>query len=164
MAFNPPATSTFIKVNGKLTLSSRGRLSDDAHENRYANRGLEAKSVILNSVTTLDDLLAVENITKYLPKEQTLEHLAGVLKSNGMDLEKLQAMHAEGRPEMLKKLKAWGIRLGDAQLLATCVGKTRPCYTSAKYTRDLTHPAYVCLLYTSPSPRDGLLSRMPSSA
>ena len=24
--------------------------------------------------------------------------------------------------------------------------------------------AYVCLLYTSPSPRDGLLSRMPSSA
>ena len=25
-------------------------------------------------------------------------------------------------------------------------------------------PNYVCLLYTSPSPRDGLLSRMPSSA
>ena len=25
-------------------------------------------------------------------------------------------------------------------------------------------PAYSCLLYTSPSPRDGLLSRMPSSA
>ena len=24
--------------------------------------------------------------------------------------------------------------------------------------------AYICLLYTSPSPRDGLLSRMPSSA
>ena len=25
-------------------------------------------------------------------------------------------------------------------------------------------PIYACLLYTSPSPRDGLLSRMPSSA
>ena len=25
-------------------------------------------------------------------------------------------------------------------------------------------PGYICLLYTSPSPRDGLLSRMPSSA
>ena len=25
-------------------------------------------------------------------------------------------------------------------------------------------PGYTCLLYTSPSPRDGLLSRMPSSA
>ena len=32
---------------------------------------------------------------------------------------------------------------------------------------DLIHyndPAVICLLYTSPSPRDGLLSRMPSSA
>ena len=27
-----------------------------------------------------------------------------------------------------------------------------------------SHPFYTCLLYTSPSPRDGLLSRMPSSA
>ena len=26
------------------------------------------------------------------------------------------------------------------------------------------YQAYLCLLYTSPSPRDGLLSRMPSSA
>ena len=28
----------------------------------------------------------------------------------------------------------------------------------------LAHSALLCLLYTSPSPRDGLLSRMPSSA
>ena len=27
-----------------------------------------------------------------------------------------------------------------------------------------TEKPYTCLLYTSPSPRDGLLSRMPSSA
>ena len=30
--------------------------------------------------------------------------------------------------------------------------------------RYLVAGEYVCLLYTSPSPRDGLLSRMPSSA
>jgi superfamily II DNA/RNA helicase len=30
--------------------------------------------------------------------------------------------------------------------------------------RDLVALAHTCLLYTSPSPRDGLLSRMPSSA
>ena len=32
---------------------------------------------------------------------------------------------------------------------------------------EMKHPAdnkWSCLLYTSPSPRDGLLSRMPSSA
>ena len=33
--------------------------------------------------------------------------------------------------------------------------------TSLSYCNNRPHP---CLLYTSPSPRDGLLSRMPSSA
>ena len=36
-------------------------------------------------------------------------------------------------------------------------GSTHEIYTQPKHT-------YTCLLYTSPSPRDGLLSRMPSSA
>ena len=31
-------------------------------------------------------------------------------------------------------------------------------------THRIDGPCIVCLLYTSPSPRDGLLSRMPSSA
>ena len=30
--------------------------------------------------------------------------------------------------------------------------------------RDTVGSSFTCLLYTSPSPRDGLLSRMPSSA
>ena len=30
--------------------------------------------------------------------------------------------------------------------------------------KDTRAPSNLCLLYTSPSPRDGLLSRMPSSA
>ena len=34
-------------------------------------------------------------------------------------------------------------------------------YGGKKTSDSQTHP---CLLYTSPSPRDGLLSRMPSSA
>ena len=35
---------------------------------------------------------------------------------------------------------------------------------SGAETVDLSASCYSCLLYTSPSPRDGLLSRMPSSA
>ena len=37
---------------------------------------------------------------------------------------------------------------------------------NATHGNDYSCPAnwYICLLYTSPSPRDGLLSRMPSSA
>ena len=33
-----------------------------------------------------------------------------------------------------------------------------------KIGKNVTIEPYVCLLYTSPSPRDRLLSRMPSSA
>ena len=33
-----------------------------------------------------------------------------------------------------------------------------------KIGKNVIIDPYVCLLYTSPSPRDGLLSRMPSSA
>ena len=38
-------------------------------------------------------------------------------------------------------------------------------YKLALYSSTATHQTHpTCLLYTSPSPRDGLLSRMPSSA
>ena len=33
-----------------------------------------------------------------------------------------------------------------------------------RWAHDLRELSTACLLYTSPSPRDGLLSRMPSSA
>ena len=36
--------------------------------------------------------------------------------------------------------------------------------TDASLTANLLKLSNSCLLYTSPSPRDGLLSRMPSSA
>ena len=39
------------------------------------------------------------------------------------------------------------------------------CDDAASYLGDtVTKAVITCLLYTSPSPRDGLLSRMPSSA
>ena len=39
------------------------------------------------------------------------------------------------------------------------------CQKVVKYSKCLMlYGTYICLLYTSPSPRDGLLSRMPSSA
>ena len=56
----------------------------------------------------------------------------------------------------------------DAVLAAAKDPKTaeiRAANTIAAIKADaIGAPSYVCLLYTSPSPRDGLLSRMPSSA
>ena len=45
--------------------------------------------------------------------------------------------------------------------------QVRSCWYAERfwYTSMFVHGLeYICLLYTSPSPRDGLLSRMPSSA
>ena len=47
--------------------------------------------------------------------------------------------------------------LGDVQALS-------PIYHLPKTGPELAVVVGGCLLYTSPSPRDGLLSRMPSSA
>ena len=58
-------------------------------------------------------------------------------------------------------------------VLAGCKAKTAtlnwgtdPTYAPFEYADANNKPTGfdVCLLYTSPSPRDGLLSRMPSSA
>ena len=55
----------------------------------------------------------------------------------------------ERRKEKRKALKEAGLEL--------------PGRLRAKHFKDITYCNH-CLLYTSPSPRDGLLSRMPSSA
>ena len=43
-------------------------------------------------------------------------------------------------------------------------GRIKASWTNAPAGTSAEELAYICLLYTSPSPRDGLLSRMPSSA
>ena len=47
----------------------------------------------------------------------------------------------------------------------TCLFEGKTLYREQVLFEHKKHDVYtVCLLYTSPSPRDGLLSRMPSSA
>ena len=60
-----------------------------------------------------------------------------------------------------------GLGKDAAQIIARINGFT---YVETQYDyytgelKEVFRKAYSCLLYTSPSPRDGLLSRMPSSA
>mgnify|MGYP003688695515 CR=1 FL=1 len=49
----------------------------------------------------------------------------------------------------------------DVNFLTQTIGKCVEVYKDQNYITPYQWP---CLLYTSPSPRDGLLSRMPSSA
>ena len=63
-----------------------------------------------------------------------------------------------------------GIDLKRTQLLnncaITCSTVVLQCYRrqAIPMEQGKIRPSVTCLLYTSPSPRDGLLSRMPSSA
>ena len=54
------------------------------------------------------------------------------------------------------------------KILKTCLGAYRSLFliemSNAAEKISIEDGVYDCLLYTSPSPRDGLLSRMPSSA
>ena len=59
-------------------------------------------------------------------------------------------------------------KLGDWRTRC-CVGVMNCCDRLKPHFLEQTNSViykdgYICLLYTSPSPRDGLLSRMPSSA
>ena len=58
----------------------------------------------------------------------------------------------------------------SARVVGEVIGKYHPHGDAAAYetivrmAQDFNMRYMLCLLYTSPSPRDGLLSRMPSSA
>ena len=65
------------------------------------------------------------------------------------------------RAEMLANL----MMLKESVAIAGSHGKTTiTCILAHIFTSSKLDPTYICLLYTSPSQRDGLLSRMPSSA
>ena len=57
------------------------------------------------------------------------------------------------------------LQLSNIEFTTTTLCNMRCAHCAVGYTLQLRDPDTLpCLLYTSPSPRDGLLSRMPSSA
>ena len=52
----------------------------------------------------------------------------------------------------------------NSHRIGRAFGTHRVEFYNSRETISFQHIAHSCLLYTSPSPRDGLLSRMPSSA
>ena len=76
------------------------------------------------------------------------------------------ALHMAASPKEL--IEGWHAALKtDGYVLFSCLGPDTLKELRAAYAkRNWASPLHTltCLLYTSPSPRDGLLSRMPSSA
>ena len=66
-----------------------------------------------------------------------------------------------------KRDEAWAAKkaTADAEAAAASKKNSEEIFKRAeKYVKEYRDQVRFCLLYTSPSPRDGLLSRMPSSA
>ena len=73
---------------------------------------------------------------------------------------------AQQNPARVVLPEATDSRVLEAALYAQRDGRCHPVLVGEKKAIELAAKelALPCLLYTSPSPRDGLLSRMPSSA
>ena len=76
-----------------------------------------------------------------------------------------QAVNTKGRPTVIiaKTIKGYGMGKSGESINTTHQQKKLDV-KDLMYYRDRFDVPLTCLLYTSPSPRDGLLSRMPSSA
>ena len=77
----------------------------------------------------------------------------------------------EGMPNFVQLANAYGINAKQIsspnnlkEQLQEVLDTPGPCLVDCQIIKDENCYPMVCLLYTSPSPRDGLLSRMPSSA
>ena len=79
------------------------------------------------------------------------------LKNNMKNNKKLRVISHENSQGQSAALRT-GIKASNSKLIATLDGDGQ------NDPSDLPKMIDTCLLYTSPSPRDGLLSRMPSSA
>ena len=79
---------------------------------------------------------------------------------------KLQKVADELREEMIDAVSVTGGHLGASLGVVELSVALHYIFNtpSDKLIWDVGHQCYPCLLYTSPSPRDATLSRMPSSA
>ena len=97
-----------------------------------------------------------ENDGAYSVQDDDGEHILYLFEQEDDALRYAMMLEYEGSPEMHV------IEVEDEVMIKTCQMHD---YNYAVITpNDIVIPPNSCLLYTSPSPRDGLLSRMPSSA
>ena len=92
----------------------------------------------------------------------------------------LMKFHTKDLPELMDRINRYSIGMDDYFDRLGTLHETQTNYppynlvqlSNVEYRLELALAGfkkkeinvYTCLLYTSPSPRDGLLSRMPSSA
>ena len=140
--------------NADIRISARAQM---AVAQERLHEALEQVRPTLRRQSSLNSLLAFEVVLQRLQK-------------NGDEALELAGKGSLGQALTLLNSKEFLAleQESDGLLIQIEKNKEADIHDTAKnlaeYAQRSSTITYVCLLYTSPSPRDGLLSRMPSSA
>eukprot|EP01016_Furgasonia_blochmanni_P050109 TRINITY_DN7689_c0_g1_i7.p1 TRINITY_DN7689_c0_g1~~TRINITY_DN7689_c0_g1_i7.p1 ORF type:complete len:462 (+),score=93.55 TRINITY_DN7689_c0_g1_i7:64-1449(+) len=135
------------KENGELS-------TDRQQKHQRINELTEENSELFATLQKMKDVQNVLN--RLLGDRKTKEELINAANYEGNEVRSAYSTERADQPVFLteKEAPVQPTRLGQ--------GNARNPPSRKGYSQDIgSNP---CLLYTSPSPRDGLLSRMPSSA
>src|SRR5664279_3757995 len=109
----------------------------------------------------------VENTIRLMDSGATIPFISRYRKEMTGSLDEVQLMHVKEEYDRLKDLderkEAVIKSIEEQEKMTPELRKRIDAAITISELEDIYLP-YSCLLYTSPSPRDGLLSRMPSSA
>ena len=161
-----------VTENGVKKPLDLGRLTTLVKESCAGLPDVEADRILKATLKDLYDGVAVEEVRKgvvlsaraLIEKEPAYSYVTARLLLDALRFEALGEEATQGEmaakyPEYFPRFVKHGVKIGllNEALLQYDMAKLG---AALKPERDLQF----CLLYTSPSPRDGLLSRMPSSA
>ena len=148
------ATYIIKLLDSEKTSDILMELDDDDRERILNNLSAkeiaeEVEELDTDDATDIISELPEERQKRVISKIEDKEHKADIKELLKYDEDSAGGLMAK---ELVKVNENWSV--------TRCVKEMRS--QASEVTR--VHSVYVCLLYTSPSPRDATLSRMPSSA
>ena len=136
-----------------LKILGQGKLNGIVHISGAKNSAL----VLLAASLLTNERIILENV----PRLTDIEKMGNILKSLGVKLtQKNNRLEIDPQNISIKELPYELVNGLRASFF--CIGALLSKYGEAKV--PLPGGCNICLLYTSPSPRDLVISRMPSSA
>ena len=154
----------FLEANpkgGVIYFETESAISKEMIE----SRGIDSKRMVLFPVATIEEFRtqACRILDKYLkePKDKR-EPMMFVLDSLGM-LSTSKEMEDIANDKQVRDMTKSQVIKSVFRIITSKLGKLKVPMIVTNHTYKTMNP-YGCLLYTSPSPRDSNLSRMPSSA
>ena len=173
-----------VSNSGPYEITNKDQINNDLVRNILSVNGVEGIflgqdfiSVNKNDLTKWEDIkhIVISLINDFYSegKEFVIDESLNEQNSNLDEIEQkiVKILDQKIRPAVARdggdiKFKEFKDGIVKVQLQGSCSGCPSSTMTLKQGVQNLLchYLPEVCLLYTSPSPRDGLLSRMPSSA